>query len=84
MPLINLHVVSASLCLIVSLSHCLTVSLFSLSLCLSLSAGGVSFGQLLGMCDHVTFPLGAAQYRVYKYVPYGPIREVPCALGYIP
>jgi len=36
----------------------------------------IYFGQLLGMSDHLTYSLGGAGYKAYKYVPYGKIREV--------
>ncbi|CAN0086643.1 unnamed protein product [Pylaiella littoralis] len=36
---------------------------------------GVSFGQLLGMADNVTFPLGLGGYKAYKYIPYGKVGE---------
>jgi proline dehydrogenase len=36
----------------------------------------IYFGQLLGMADHLTYSLGGANYRAYKYVPYGKIKEV--------
>lgn len=43
---------------------------------LSPTQTSVYFGQLLGMSDHISFALGQAGYQVYKYVPYGEVREV--------
>jgi len=39
-------------------------------------SANVYFGQLLGMADHLTFHLGSAGYKAYKYVPYGKVNEV--------
>lgn len=36
----------------------------------------VYFSQLLGMGDHISYNLSHLGYRVVKYVPYGPVREV--------
>ena len=35
----------------------------------------ITFSQLLGMSDPITFNLASQGYNVAKYVPYGPIRE---------
>lgn len=32
--------------------------------------------QLYGMSDHITFNLARSGYKAYKYVPFGPIKEV--------
>lgn len=36
----------------------------------------LSFCQLYGMSDNITFNLAASGYNVAKYVPYGPVKEV--------
>ncbi len=36
----------------------------------------ISFAQLLGMSDHISYNLAASGYNVCKYVPYGPVKTV--------
>ena len=36
----------------------------------------IIFSQLLGMSDHISYNLSAANYNVSKYVPYGPVKDV--------
>ncbi|GJJ70833.1 proline dehydrogenase [Entomortierella parvispora] len=43
---------------------------------LSPESGLVMFGQLMGMCDQISYTLGQHGYGIYKYVPYGPIHHV--------
>ncbi|KAG0300289.1 hypothetical protein BGZ97_003304, partial [Linnemannia gamsii] len=38
--------------------------------------GLVMFGQLMGMCDQISYTLGQHGYGIFKYVPYGPIHHV--------
>ena len=40
------------------------------------SNSSVYFAQLLGMSDHISFNLAYEGYKVAKYVPYGPVKEV--------
>ncbi|XP_044035799.1 hydroxyproline dehydrogenase [Siniperca chuatsi] len=37
--------------------------------------GSVCFGQLLGMCDHVSLTLAKEGYAIYKSVPYGSVED---------
>nr|AGT02538.1 proline dehydrogenase [Herpetomonas muscarum] len=41
----------------------------------------ISFGQLYGMRDNLTIPLAKAGFNVFKYLPYGPVRETVHYLG---
>ena len=43
---------------------------------LSSEDGSVTFGQLLGMGDYLTYPLAQAGYMANKVLPYGPIDAV--------
>ncbi len=36
----------------------------------------ISFAQLLGMSDHISYNLASSGYNVCKYVPYGPVKTV--------
>ncbi|KAG0276207.1 hypothetical protein BGZ95_007842 [Linnemannia exigua] len=39
-------------------------------------SGLIMFGQLMGMCDQISYTLGQHGYGIFKYVPYGPIHHV--------
>ncbi|AAZ12086.1 proline dehydrogenase [Trypanosoma equiperdum] len=43
--------------------------------------GYVAFAQLYGMSDNLTIPLKRAGFPVFKYVPYGPVKETVHYLG---
>lgn len=72
-------------------AHLDTISIFCgthneesvLNLCELMEKAGISrndprvtFSQLLGMSDNISFMLGHLGYNVAKYIPYGPVREV--------
>lgn len=40
------------------------------------NSNSIYFAQLLGMSDHISYNLASNDFRVAKYVPYGPIKEV--------
>ncbi|KAG0046196.1 hypothetical protein BGZ83_008612 [Gryganskiella cystojenkinii] len=43
---------------------------------LSPQSGLVMFGQLMGMCDQISYTLGQHGYGIYKYVPYAPLHSI--------
>ncbi|KAF9427493.1 Cyclopentanone 1,2-monooxygenase (CPMO) [Podila epigama] len=51
---------------------------------ISPASDAVTFGQLFGMCDQVTYTLAQHGYGIYKYIAYGPIQQViPYLLRYV-
>lgn len=44
-------------------------------------SSSISFAQLLGMADHLTVALARSGLTVFKYVPYGPVKETILYLG---
>lgn len=45
------------------------------------NSSAISCAQLLGMADHLTVALARADVSVFKYVPYGPVKETMLYLG---
>ncbi|KAJ8311961.1 hypothetical protein KUTeg_009334 [Tegillarca granosa] len=39
------------------------------------SNGSVFFGQVYGMCDHISYTLGQNGYLIYKSIPYGTVAD---------